>query len=66
MVNRNRCRDPQPNIRWSFGSLVEEWRIGLGQPEGSRTLQENLKVQLIWVHEDSLRVWEERGAVTGM
>jgi hypothetical protein len=35
----NRCRDPQPNIRWISGSLVEEWGIELSEQEGSRALQ---------------------------
>jgi len=33
-----RCRDPQSNIRWSSGSLVEEWGIEVSKPEDSRTL----------------------------
>jgi hypothetical protein len=32
-----RSRDPQSNIRWSSGSLVEESGIELREPEGSRT-----------------------------
>ena len=38
----NRCRDPQPNIRWSLGNSVEEGEEVLQKPEGSKTLQENL------------------------
>jgi hypothetical protein len=34
------CNNPQPNIRWSLGSLVEEWGIELSKSEGSRTPQD--------------------------
>jgi hypothetical protein len=30
-------RDPQPNIRQSSGSLMEEWGIEVSKPEESRT-----------------------------
>jgi len=32
----NKCKDPQPNIRQGFGSLVEELGIGLKKPGMSR------------------------------
>jgi hypothetical protein len=54
-VDGNRCRDSQPNIRQSSGSLVKEWRIGLREPEGSRTPQD-LQNQLPWAHGGSQRV----------
>jgi hypothetical protein len=41
-VDGNRCRDPQPNIRWSLGNLVEEGEEGLPESERSRTSQKNL------------------------
>jgi hypothetical protein len=40
-VDENKC--PQPNITWISRNLVEEWRIGLNKPEGTRTLQEDLQ-----------------------
>jgi hypothetical protein len=33
-VDGNRWGDPQPNIRWSSRSLVEEWRIELRDQRG--------------------------------
>jgi hypothetical protein len=39
----NRCRDPQQNVSWSLGSLVEEWEIELWEPGGSKKPQEDLK-----------------------
>jgi hypothetical protein len=35
----SRHRDPQPNMRWSLGSLVEELKEGLRNTEGIRTLE---------------------------
>lgn len=42
-MDKKRWRVPQPNIRWSPGNLVEEWGEGLREPEGLRTLQEDLQ-----------------------
>jgi len=39
-------RDPQPNIRWSLESPVEEGEEGLKELERSRTAQENLQNQI--------------------
>ena len=39
-----------------LGNLVEEWRIGLNEQEGSRTPQEDLQSQLIWAHRGSQRL----------
>ena len=33
-VDGNRCRDPQPNIKWSLGRLLEELGDGLRNLEG--------------------------------
>ena len=32
-MDGGRCRDPQPNIRQSPGSLVEEWGIEVSKSE---------------------------------
>ena len=36
-VDGGRCRDPQPNIRQSSRSLLEEWQIEVSKLDGSRT-----------------------------
>jgi hypothetical protein len=36
-TNEKRCRDPQPIIRWSLGSLIEELEEGLRNPKRTRT-----------------------------
>jgi len=46
--NGNRCRDPQPNIRRSLGSLVKELREGLRVLKKTGTLQEDQQTQLTW------------------
>ena len=40
VTDGNRCRDPQPNIRQSSWSLVEELGIGLSKLEKSRAHKE--------------------------
>ena len=40
----------------AWGNLVEEGKEGLEKPERSRTPQENLQIQLTWVHRGSLRL----------
>ena len=35
----NRCRDPQPNIKQTSGSLVEEWGIQMSKLEGAKDTQ---------------------------
>ena len=44
----NRCRDSQPNIRWSSWSLVGELGDRLGDPKRIGTQQEN-QSQLTWI-----------------
>ena len=46
-ANGKRCRDPQPNIRWSSGSLSEELGKGL-RDRKMRTPQEDKQSQLTW------------------
>ena len=46
----NRQRDPQANIKWSSGILVEEGENGFKEPETSKRPQQNLQNQLIWAH----------------
>ena len=41
----DKCRDPQPNIRWCRRTVVAE-----RGPEGSRTPQEDQQSQLAWAH----------------
>lgn len=43
-VDGTRCKDPQPNIRLSSGSLVEGLGAGLNKPEGSNTPQKTYRV----------------------
>lgn len=45
-----KCSPPQSNIAGSPRSPVEEWGIGLSEPEGSKSPQENLQCQLIWIY----------------
>ena len=40
----NRYRNPQSNIKWSYGSLVEETGIELNKQERSSTPQEDTQV----------------------
>ena len=35
---------PKPNIRWSLENPVQEREEGVKEPEGSRTPQENIKI----------------------
>ena len=42
-MNGNRCRDPQPNIRWVSGSLVEEWEEELREPRGVKDTTTDLE-----------------------
>lgn len=46
-----RCRDPQPNIRLSLGSLAEELGIKVSKSEGSKRLLEDC--QQSWDRGDS-------------
>jgi hypothetical protein len=39
---------PQPNVRWSLGSLVKDCGTVLSELEGLRTPQEDLQSQLTW------------------
>jgi hypothetical protein len=32
-IDRNRCRDPQPNISWNSRNLVEEREEGSKEPQ---------------------------------
>jgi len=47
-TNGNRCRDPQPNIRWSSESLVEELGIGFRDLKRTGIPQEDQQNQLTW------------------
>ena len=38
VTDGNRCRDPQPNIRWSLGNPEDEREKGLEEAEGSGAL----------------------------
>ena len=51
----NRCRDPQPNIRWSSRSLVEEFGEGLRE-QRTETPQEDQQSQLPWTLEGFQRM----------
>ena len=46
VTDENRCRNPQPSIRWSLERLLGEWEEWLGELDGSRTLQH----QLTWAN----------------
>ena len=46
----NRCRDPQPHIRWSLGSLIEELGEGLKDQKGTGIPQEDQERQDTWTH----------------
>jgi hypothetical protein len=59
-ANGKRCRDPQPNIRWSSGSLVEELGEGLRDPMRTLTPQESQQSQLPWTLEGSQRLNQHR------
>jgi len=47
-ANRNRCRDPQPNIKWSLGRLLEELGDGLRNLEGIGIPQGSQQNKLTW------------------
>lgn len=53
---------PQPNIRRSLGNLVEERRIEVKKPEGSRTPQEDPLSQLTWDCGGSQRLGHQQGS----
>jgi hypothetical protein len=36
MADQNRCRDTQPNIRWSLGGLMEDFGGRVERPEEDR------------------------------
>ena len=45
----NRCIDPQPNIRWNLGSLVEDLGERLRDQKRTETPQEDQQSQLtLW------------------
>ena len=52
----NRCRDPQPIIRWNSGSLMEELWEGLRAPKGIGTPQEDQQHLLTWTLGGSQRL----------
>ena len=52
----NRFRDIHPNIKWCWGNLVGERERGLKEPDGSRTLQKHLQIQLTWAQRGSQRL----------
>jgi hypothetical protein len=37
VIDSSRYREPQPNMKWNLGNLVEDWEEGLTESEGSRT-----------------------------
>jgi hypothetical protein len=47
-TDRNRCKHPQPDVRWSLRNPSEDQDEGLKEPEGSRTPLKNLQNQLTW------------------
>jgi hypothetical protein len=47
-ADQNRFRDPQPNIRQSLGSLVEQLGEELRDPEGIGTPQEDQQSEQTW------------------
>ena len=55
-ADRNRCRDPQLNIRWSPRNLVGELWKNLRDPEARGTLHEYLQNQHTWTPGSSQRL----------
>ena len=55
-ANGKRCRDSNPNIRWSLGNLTEELGEGLSGTKRTGTLQEDQESQLTWTLGGSQRV----------
>ena len=61
----NRCRDPQPNIRWC-SSLVEELREGLRDLKRTGTPQEDQQSQLTWTLRGSQRLNHQPKSMHGL
>ena len=58
--------NPQPYIRQSSGSLVEDSGRALSTLEGSRTPQGDLQSQLLWAHRGSWRVNHQPKSTPGL
>lgn len=64
-MNRNRCRDLEPNSRLNSGNLAEE-RVGeLLELDGSRISKENPLEQLTWTHRSSQSLNQQPGNMHG-
>jgi hypothetical protein len=59
-------QNPQWNIRWYSGNLVEEWGIELSKLEGSRTPQEDIQSQLTLDHLVSQRLNHRPKSMQGL
>jgi len=58
-------RDPQSNIRWSLGTLVDELGERLRDLEGIGTPHEDQQIQLIWVLGVSQRMNHQSKSIHG-
>ena len=65
-VDQNRYRDPQPNIRWSSGSLAEELGVGLKNLEGTGIQKEDQESQLTWTLGASQRLNHQPKNIQGL
>jgi hypothetical protein len=64
-TDRNRCRDPQPNIQRSLGNPAEVGGERIQSQRSQGIPQENPQTQLSWAHRGSQRLKQQPQILCG-